>query len=278
MDYQNFEGLRVYPVEKEIAKEMMLKKHYSHKWNFAFGAVNMGIMDEAGTLLGCAVMGNAMNHKSWPSITNTPPEKCIELNRLWIDDRLKSNTETWLLGKSFKLLRERGYELVQSFADGRLGVGTTYQAANFSYHGFSKTLFQKNIETGEIYHNVQFTNTANPRGMIWRNVLHAKGLLRTFDVRTYRYLYPLNKRARKNIKLKQLPYPKERFGEQFVEGYTPPLAQIARSAALAHALKQVENRDILYDYLCRLIGNSTETNRLIREQQKNKWVSKLVEN
>ncbi|MGN6439086.1 MAG: hypothetical protein ACTHMM_21260 [Agriterribacter sp.] len=276
MEYQDFSQLNTYPIEKELAKQMMLKNHYSHKWNFAFGAFNVGIMNNEGRLLGCAVFGNAMNHKSWPSITNTDPEGCIELNRLWIDDCLKSNTETWLLGRSFKLLREREFELVQSFADGRLGVGTTYQAANFSYHGFSKTQFQKHIQTGEVFHNVQFTNTANPRGMIWRNVMHAQGLLQTFDVRTYRYLYPLNKRAKKNIKLKQLPYPKERFGEQFVENYVPPFAQIARAAALANALKQYENRDILYDYLTTLTGESKEANRLIRNQMENKWVQKIT--
>ena len=259
----------------ELAKEMMLRNHYSHKWNFAFGAVNVGIMDEKGLLLGCAVFGNAMNHKAWHSITNTPGERCIELNRLWIDDCLKSNTETWLLSRSFKILRERGFELVQSFADGRLGVGTTYQAANFSYHGFSKTMFQKHIETGETYHNVQFTNTANPRGMVWRNVMHAKGLLETFEVRTYRYLYPLNKRAKKNIKLKQLPYPKERVGEQFIEDYVPPFAQIARAAALANALKQFEERDLLYSYLVSLTGSVKDTNSFIREQQENRWVARL---
>lgn len=276
MEYQDFSQLNTYPIEKELAKEMMLKNHYSKKWNFSFGALNVGIMNSDGRLLGCAVLGNAMNHKSWHSITDTPGEKCIELNRLWIDDCLKSNTETWLLSRSFKLLRERGFELVQSFADGRLGVGTTYQAANFSYHGFSKTQFQKHIQTGEVLHNVQFTNTANPRGMIWRNVMHAQGLLQTFDVRTYRYLYPLNKRAKKNIKLKQLPYPKERLGEQLVENYVPPLAQIARAAALANALKQYENRDLLYDYLTTLTGESKQANKLIRSQMQNKWVQKIA--
>ncbi len=237
MDYQDFSGLETYPIEKELAKEMMLKNHYSHKWNFAFGAVNIGVMDQQGQLLGCAVFGNAMNHKSWHSITNTPGEKCIELNRLWIEDRLKKNTETWLLSRSFKVLRERGFELVQSFADGRLGVGTTYQASNFLYCGFSKTMFQKHVETGEVYHNTQFTNTANPRGMIWRNVLHAQGVLLTFDVRTYRYLYPLNKRAKKNIKLKQLPYPKERHGEQLIENYMPPPRSDSKGSSTGEHIK-----------------------------------------
>jgi hypothetical protein len=275
MEYQNFADLNTYPIEKELAKEMMLKNHYSHKWNFAFGAVNVGIMDGGGQLLGCAVFGNAMNHKAWHSITNTPGESCIELNRLWIDDRLKTNSETWLLARSFKILRQRNYELVQSFSDSRLGYGATYQATGFSYHGFLQTRFHRNIETGETFHGVQFTNTANPKGMIWRNVLHAKGLLQTFDVRTYRYLMPLNKRARKNIKLKQLPYVKESFGEKFVPDFVPPFAQIARSAALANALKQYEERDILYEYLVRLTGNEKEANRTIKEQQRNKWVEKL---
>ncbi|MBN8859371.1 MAG: hypothetical protein J0H29_13340, partial [Sphingobacteriales bacterium] len=56
MEYQNFADLNTYPIEKELAKEMMLKNHYSHKWNFAFGALNVGIMDGGGaTVRVCSV-------------------------------------------------------------------------------------------------------------------------------------------------------------------------------------------------------------------------------
>ena len=56
MEYQNFADLNTYPIEKELPKEMMLKNHYSHKWNFAFGALNVGIMDGGGaTVRVCSV-------------------------------------------------------------------------------------------------------------------------------------------------------------------------------------------------------------------------------
>lgn len=30
-------------VERKIAKEIIIKNHYSHKWNTSFGKINIGI-------------------------------------------------------------------------------------------------------------------------------------------------------------------------------------------------------------------------------------------
>lgn len=231
-----FAELTVARVDYATAKKMIVENHYSKKWNTAFGTVNFGIF-HGDDLLGVAVYGNAMNPSSWGRVTATDPAKCLELNRLWIDDVLGHNTETWLMGQTFKLLKAEGFELVQSFADGRLGVGTIYQAANFGYYGFHETQFHRDVETGEVYHTAPFSNTAVPGAMLDRNYLFTLERLATIRVRTYRYLYPLTRQARKAIKLPAVAeYPKERAGEIDVPDYVPPASQIARSLLIAEAL------------------------------------------
>jgi hypothetical protein len=271
-DYQSFENLTVKTVDSQVAKQMMLEKHYAHKWNEAFGIVNVGVFEDK-KLLGMASFGNSMNPKSWPSITKSDPKKCIELNRLWIDDCLKRNTETWLLSKSWSILREKGYELVQSFSDGRLGVGTVYQAANFSYHGNHTTLFHQ-TDDGLIYHDVQFTNTNRHSGMIKRNLFYAENrVVKAFTVDTYRYLYALTKQAKKNILLPQESYPKTRRGENILVGYTPPLLQVARAFCLADSYLRDQDAEKLKDYLNKISGGEAEF--YIDKARENDHVQKL---
>ena len=50
-------------IDKNIAKEMILKNHYSHKWNTPFGKYNFGILRD-GVLLGVASYGQMMNPKA----------------------------------------------------------------------------------------------------------------------------------------------------------------------------------------------------------------------
>ncbi len=38
--------LIIRPIEKELAKSMVIKNHYSHKWNGSFGIMNFGIFRE----------------------------------------------------------------------------------------------------------------------------------------------------------------------------------------------------------------------------------------
>src|SRR5690625_3299300 len=100
--YQTFENLTVQLVGKEDTRKMMVENHYAKKWNTAFGVVNVGVYSGDG-LLGAASCGHPMNPSSWGSITSLSPEHCLELNRLWIDDELGRNTETWLMARSWSI-------------------------------------------------------------------------------------------------------------------------------------------------------------------------------
>lgn len=271
--YQDMSDLRVGPIRKDTAYRICVTHHYSKKWNTAFGVRNFGIF-HGDDLLGVAVYGNPMNPSSWPSVTASDPDRCLELNRLWIDDRLKSNTESWLLAQTFRLLRADGYELVQSFADGRLGTGITYQATNFTYHGVSRTLFFRRTDRDEVMHGVQFTNAGNSGGMVSRNLLYVRGLLEPFYVPTYRYLYPLTKAARKAVLLPALPYPKGDGGEIPAPDYVPPASQIARAAALAEAQRDTPT---YREFVAWLTQRGHDAEALIDKVRDNPWVIKARE-
>lgn len=203
-------------VDYQLAKDMIIKNHYSHKWNGAFGKINIGIFKDD-RLLGVAVFGSMMNSGSFKNITDYGRDSLIELNRLWIDDELGYNAETILLGACWKIIRALYPEIkfVQSFADGRLGCGTIYKASNFKYYGYHTTLFYEDRFTGEVHHKVSLENTKRPSSFLLKNADYLDGRLRPFYVKTYRYIYPLYKKI--DVKLEQEEYPPYDKGVHYVD-------------------------------------------------------------
>lgn len=208
------------PIDKRLAKEMIVRNHYSHKWNDgSFGVFNFGIFhaDEPDRCLGVAVYGYMKNPKARIFSHPNPDAWMCELNRMWIDDELGHNAETILIAASIKLLRRMDpfCVAVQSFADGRLGCGTIYKAANFRYYGFLLTKFLRNTRSGEFVHNQIFTNSANPSGFLRANIGMLLGDYEAYQVKTYRYIYPLDKHFR--FHKPQMPYPAYDKGMEAIE-------------------------------------------------------------
>lgn len=212
--------LIIKPVDKALAKELIVANHYSHKWNEGgFGKYNFGIFraEAPDDCLGVAVYGYMKNPKAKLFTHPNPNAWMCELNRMWIDDTLGKNAESILIAASIKLLRKLAPDCVavQSFADGRLGCGTIYKAANFRYYGFHYTKFLRNRRTGEITHEQILTNTTSPSAYLRSNIAYLIGDLEVFQVKTYRYIYPLCKRFRFNGPEK--PYPQYEKGIDPVE-------------------------------------------------------------
>ncbi len=210
--------LIVKPISKTKSRELIVKHHYSHKWNNAsFGVYNFGIFkenaeDEA-QCLGVASYGYMKVLKAKIFTHPNPNAWMCELNRMWIDDCLGKNAESILISRSIKLLKKMDSNIVavQSFADGRLGCGTIYKASNFQYYGKHQTIFLENKRTGEITHQQNLTNTTSRSRYIRDNVAYLLGDFRTFKVHTYRYIYPLCKHFK--FKTQQQPYPLYDKGE-----------------------------------------------------------------
>jgi len=209
-------SLLIKPVSKQIAKELIVNNHYSHKWNDAgFGVHNFGIfrVEDEDTCLGVASYGY-MKMLYAKIFTHPNPDGWMcELNRLWINDCLGKNSETILIAASIKMLRKIDPNIVaiQSFADGRLGCGTIYKAANFKYYGYHMTIFLRDKRTGEVTHQQNLTNTHNRSGYLLSNVRFLAGRYKSFKVKTYRYIYPLCKHF--EPKFKEQSYPIYEKGE-----------------------------------------------------------------
>lgn len=246
----NMGELIIKEVPKSIAKELIIKNHYSHKWNTGFGKINFGIFKKDNEeCLGVAVFGNLMHPKSFKNINSEiNQDEIIELNRMWIDDVLGHNAESILISKSFKIMKAKYpyIKIVQTFADGRLGCGTIYKATNFRYYGYKSTLFIEDIDSKEIHHDVVIHNARRYNKMIHLLERYALGRLRFFKVKTYRYLYILDRKYIKSVVLKEQPYPAYDKGQIPCE-YKPSLNSLVK----AYIIQKELNRDttILKDYI-----------------------------
>lgn len=252
---KNLGTLIVRPIEKNLAKSMIIENHYSHKWNESFGIMNFGIFREnSDKCLGAAVFGRMMNSHSFKSISDDLEQnEIVELNRLWVDDCLGHNAESLFIGACFKILRAEYSEIkaVQSFADGRLGCGTIYKATNFRYFGVHKTPFFENKVTGEITHNAVITNAAHA-GIIRMNRQWCEGILKPFVVNTYRYIYPLKKIS---FRLKEKPYPEYSKGKEYLTEYRHNVRYIYRALCLAYILGLSDDFEVLKNWI---LNNQTD--------------------
>ena len=247
-------------ISKDLAKEMCLKYHYSHKWNTNFGIINFGIFREnQNRCLGVASFGNLMNPKSAVNIAkDLKQHEIIELNRLWVSDELGRNIETVFLSLCFKYIKRNHPEikLIQSFADGRLGCGTIYKASNFKYYGYHETLFFEDISnTNTIYHKKLFEDTSRLATLAHKNLLLAKGRLRAFKVKSYRYIYILDKRT--EIKLKELKYPSYEKGKKYIDDYKQTLAVMSRAYIAFMIADKKDFAKIIYEYIEKNYGKHT---------------------
>lgn len=126
------ESWEVREVEKKTASEVVIERHYLHRrpsMSFAHG------LYVEGELMGVITYGTPPSRHLQISACPSDPSLTLELNRMWINDRMPRNTATWFLSRSLKMLPPR---IIVSYADTREGhMGWVYRAANFNYAGWS---------------------------------------------------------------------------------------------------------------------------------------------
>lgn len=203
-------------IEKKIAKELIVKNHYSHTFGANHGKYNFGIFKD-NKLLGVASFGCMTNYNAKIFTSNVKDGWMIELNRMWLEDSLGKNAESFLIATSIKLLKKIDPSIVaiQSFADGRVGCGTIYKASNFKYYGYHWTLFYEVIKTGEVLHKLTIEKQTVSTYVKYNEAL-LNGEYRSFRVKTYRYIFPLHK-SFKFLKAKEQPYPTFEKGIEYFD-------------------------------------------------------------
>jgi|SRR5690554_1395746 len=270
--------LSVREVPVELAKELTVKNHYSHKWASTFGLINFGIFkDNNPECLGVAVFGHLMNPNSYASICEgIEKDGIIELNRLWLDDVLGKNAETTFLAMCFKLIKKNypHIKLVQSFADGRLGCGTIYKAANFAYFGSTESLFFEHKQTNVVQHKVPFEDTRSLASLALLNLELVRGNYKPFKVKTYRYIYVLDKNYEKRIKFKRLPYPEYSKGIYYLPEFTQSIGVLSRAYMAFYWLNDDASMTQIKSYITKHYG--VLSHNQIRKHSESKTMNKYL--
>jgi hypothetical protein len=211
-------------IDKNIAKSLIIKNHYSHKWSscrYAIGLFDLSIESDIlfykGKLIGVAVYGFPVGRQTVKSITpNLENDEVLELTRLWLEDDAPKNSESYFLGKTFDWLRKNtNIKVLISYCDPMQNhLGIIYQATNWLYQGNNTMLVKGYIHkiNGKIIHPrnlITFFGTLNYDTIKKRNHSYER-----FEMKKkHRYLYILHKKDRKKIiselKHKIVPYPKD---------------------------------------------------------------------
>jgi len=189
-------------IDRAIANEVIKKNHYSKKY-FNNSYIHLGVFIDS-ELLGVLQYGHLLNNNSVSSIVEgTKNGEACELNRMWLDDRAKRNSESKSISYSFKYLKGKHSNIkwVQSFADERCGgLGIVYQACSFGYYGEHLSKFYTDGE--KFYHNIQVTAKRDKAGVQVKD----KDKLQKVELRQFRYIKFIHTKVKNQCLLKEHPY------------------------------------------------------------------------
>ena len=168
-----------------------------------------GLFDEMSQLVGVILYGVPASSTLLRGICGDDEAKNVyELTRLWVDDSVGKNAESFLIGNTLKRLDR---EIVVSFADSSQGhVGYVYQATNWLYTGLSSKFRDPKVKGLEHQHHATYAN-----GMTNAQLREKYGdrLYFVDRPRKHRYIYFSASKTRRKELMKKLnysvlPYPK----------------------------------------------------------------------
>lgn len=126
------EHLEVRPLDKRSAASLVVEHHYLHRRpsiSYAFG------LHFRGMCVGVVTYGTPPSRHLQMGACPSDPGLVIELNRLWVADAMPSNSESWFVSRTLKMLPPK---IVVSYADtSREHYGYVYRALNFFYAGWT---------------------------------------------------------------------------------------------------------------------------------------------
>jgi hypothetical protein len=234
-------------ISKNVAKEMIIKNHYTHKWSLCRVAYGIFIKTDNKSdflnvdgerLIGCCVFGQPVGRSAAASLCSLIKiDEVLELTRLWIESIPNDkNLESYVIANCIKLIK-RDFPTIKailSYADGEENHnGKIYQATNFLYQGNSSVALMPNYSvslTGpnEGYKWMHSRTVSSKYGS--HNVEHLKKQIgKTFwrkrESNKHRYILFIsdkqnNRKFIKNLKHPVLPYPKENSHKDEIEEIT----------------------------------------------------------
>lgn len=186
------------------ATDTIVKKHYLHRQapcSFAFGLFEQD-SKFLPKLMGVVIYGTPVSSTLRTGICgNDEKDNVIELTRLWIDDSVEKNGESFLIGNTLKLVDK---EIIVSFAEIEQGhTGVIYQATNFYYTGLSAKRTDWTVEgVNKHSHTIADKYTSKELKRKYGNKFALKP-----RPRKHRYVFFNAKGKRKEKLLNKLKYP-----------------------------------------------------------------------
>lgn len=226
-EYVDTNNVIIRSISKPVAKEMIVKNHYSHKWSLcqvAYGIfykcnTNNGFINSGDEkLIGCCIYANPVGRSAADSFSKLiKAEEVFELVRLWIADGYGKNIESYSISQTFKLIKkEYPYiKLILSYSDEEQGhKGIIYQATGFYYQGNKGIALMPNYSISLIgppdYKWIHSRTVVSTWGS--HNIEHLKKAIgKTFwrkkESTKHRYFYILTNKIEKRKILANLKHP-----------------------------------------------------------------------
>lgn len=196
-------------IDFQTAMDAVIKNHYLHRrapYSHAYGLYEK----DTGNLVGVVNYGVPASSTLLKGICGeSEMHNIYELNRLWVDESVPKNGESFLVGNSLKLLDK---EIIVSYADTSQGhVGYVYQATNFIYTGMSAKFYDYVVKGKEHLHRATYAYSMTVVEM--KKEFGEDNVYRVERPRKHRYIYfnadkKRKKELEKKLKYKVLPYPK----------------------------------------------------------------------
>jgi hypothetical protein len=216
------ENLFIEKIDNLLSKELIVKNHYTHKWTIAELCIGVYEKSESNPffnspkLVGTVVFGPTAGANVSRSISSKLTHKNLwELKRLWVEDSLGKNTESWVIGQSIRYIKTHHPEIkcLVSYADPDAGhIGTIYQATNWLYQNIERPKgtsgYIVSFDGGKKWqHSRTLFNkygTFNYDKLV--EVLPRPFLIKELSVKE-RYVYPLGSKVERKNLIKSFEYP-----------------------------------------------------------------------
>lgn len=189
------------PISYGLAMRTVVEMHYLHRkapCSHAFGLIHTA----SDKLVGVVCYGTPSSAPLRKGIAGVEhASNVVELTRLWVDDSVPKNGESYLIGNT---IRDCGKEIVVSFAEIEQGhVGVVYQATNWLYTGLSAKRTDWTVEGV----NLHGQTLADKHTAVEMREIHGDKFSLQPRPRKHRYVFINAKGGRRKELLRALKYP-----------------------------------------------------------------------
>jgi hypothetical protein len=191
---------KVVPVIHQLAKEWVLKKHYSRSTGIIWET--FGLIDQESNLCGIICYGQP----SAPISKYAFKEKdfrVYELTRLVIQTKEK-NAASFLISNSLKMLKSKPCAIV-SYADSAHGhCGIVYQSTNWLYTGPTVSHDSLYVVNGQLLHPMTVRDRFNVTSL--KDWAKENNIERVSPKQKHRYFYFVGNKKEKKTMISKLNY------------------------------------------------------------------------